>query len=480
MPHPSLRLALFPPDIPQNHAEAIDQWANIFSEGNIRKCFEQYIYPKNSRGVDRISVDLFKRDLQLHTSIISKKCKEGTYKISPYLEILQSKGRDKHPRVISIPTVRDRLVLKLLTEYLHLSFEEYIAHDLPNTVVKNIKKEITINSEYYYIKLDIKNFFGSISHENLFKKIEAKNTYKPFLKLLKKAIENPTLSANYSTKQRKEAKKNTEGVPQGLSISNILAEIYVQELDIGIRPIAKAYFRFVDDIFILCDGNSIKNVWDKIKALESQIGIKLSIEKCTVQGEAQPVGDGFEFLGYKFINDTISVRESSYRRFLDSIVGKITRFKYDFEKATADRKDPKKTAFVEDINEKITGAIDKKRRYGWIFFFSEINDLPMLSEIDRVVESMLRRVQGISENDLKQIKKVSRAYYEVKYSPQQGYIHNYNTYDTVEKKIKYLIRVGFLKDVPEAAYKPDDVERWFEQVKNKNLLKLEQDVTTFS
>lgn len=50
----------------------------------------------------------------------------------------------------------------------------------------------------------------------------------------------------------------------------------------------------------------------------------------------------------------------------------------------------------------------------------------------------------------------------------------------MEKKIKYLIRTGFLKDDPEAAYKQEDVDEWFEQVKNRNLLKLEQDVTTFS
>ena len=298
--------------------------------------------------------------------------------------------------------------------------------------------------------------------------------------MLKKAIENPTLAANYSAKQRKETKKNIVGVPQGLSISNILAEIYVQELDLEIRPISKAYFRFVDDVFILCDKNSIQSVWDKINTLMSKIGIELSKEKCTALNTSEPIADGFEFLGYSFAKDIISVRESSYRRFLGSITGKVTKFKYDFEKTPADKKDQKKIAFIEGINEKITGAIDKKRRYGWIFFFSEINNLQMLSEIDRVAESLLRRVQGISENDLKQVKKISRAYYEVNYSPQRGYIHNYNTYDTVEKKIKYLMRTGFLKDDPEASYKQEDVEEWFEQVKNKNLLKLEQDVTTFS
>ncbi|MBU0859733.1 MAG: SLATT domain-containing protein [Alphaproteobacteria bacterium] len=117
-------------------------WEDTFSENNIRSCFRQHIYSKGGQGVDRISVDLFKRDLQEHIPIIARKCKEGTYKFSPYLEVLQSKGRDKNPRVISIPTVRDRLVLKLLTEYLHLSFDECIARDLPNTVIRKIKKGI--------------------------------------------------------------------------------------------------------------------------------------------------------------------------------------------------------------------------------------------------------------------------------------------------------------------------------------------------
>lgn len=474
-PHPNLESTSF----------ECSCWQSIFLAENIRTCFKQHIFPKRGQGVDRISVDIFNRDLEAHIQTITKKCIAGTYKFSPYLETLQSKGRDKNPRVISIPTVRDRLVLKLITQYLHNEFHEYIARDLPNTVIKKIKKVIEQKDADHYIKLDLKNFFGSISHDKLFKIIEAKNTHKPFLKLLKKAIENPTLPANYSAKQREDAKNNLQGVPQGLSISNILAEIYIKELDKEITPISKAYFRFVDDVFILCAENEIQNVWGKINSLFFQIGIELNKEKCTKQNTAISVADGFEFLGYKFFkdvsfNDVISVRESSYRKFLDSIIGKITRFKYDFEKSSIDKRDQKKMAFIEEINEKLTGAIDNNRRYGWIFFFSEINDLNKLSEIDRVVETLLLRINGIDKNDPKKIKKISRAYYEVSHSPQRGYIHNYNSYDTVLEKIKYLIRVGFLKDDPDARYNDTDVETWFEQVKNKNLLKLEQDVATFS
>lgn len=210
------------------------------------------------------------------------------------------------------------------------------------------------------------------------------------------------------------------------------------------------------------------------------IGVKLSEKKSTPIGASYKIEEGVEFLGYKFLGKTVSVRDSSYRKFLESIIGKISKFKHEFVKLSESEKNLKKAAFIQDLNERITGAIDQNKKYGWIFFFSEINDLQRLSEIDSIVSNLIEKSKIFSNEEAKVIKKIRRSYFEANYSPQRGYIHNYNDYDSISKKIKYLILVGFLNESDESRYRMEDINLWFEQVKSRNLLKLEHDVSTFS
>ena len=455
-------------------------WQSLFSKRNIKAVFQKHILPKGGQGVDRISVERFQADIDQQAAIIKRKCISGTYKFSPYLELLQSKGRGKEPRVVSIPTVRDRIVLKILTEYLHTTFSSYIAKDLPNTVIRKIKDKIyPLKKNDRYIKIDLKKFYDSIPHDQLLENIKTSNNHPPFIRLIYRSITNPTLPANYSIKQKKES-KSPKGVAQGLSISNILAEIYVRALDEKIKPLSKAYFRFVDDIFILCEEKNTKEIWKEASQSLKKLGLSVSKEKSTPQDTARPIEEGFEFLGYNFSGSVISVRDSSYRKFLESLIGGIIRFKYEYKKASSEEKELKKQIFTEEMNERITGAIDQNRKYGWMFFFSEIDDLAMLAKIDTIVSQTLTRISIFSPDDLKKVKRITRAYYETNHSPKRGYIHNYNFYSTVNQKMDYLIKIGQLKVDPERGYTAEEIDLRFEQAKARNLLKLERDVSTFS
>lgn len=462
--------------IPEDSPEKT--WAQLFSKANIRDVFYQHIHPKGGQGVDRISVLQFSKMFDEQAAIINKKCIAGTYKFSPYLEQLQSKGKSKAPRIISIATVRDKIVLKILTEFIHIYFDEYLAKDLPNTVIKKIKKELSENSlELGYIKLDLENFYGSIPHDELVAKLRNHVNYLPFISLVKRAICNPTLASGYSLAQKKLA-KNLIGIPQGLSISNIMAEIYIEPFDKEIRNLSKSYFRFVDDIFILCELGKAEPIWKLIKKVSENLKLSISKDKSTPENSAQQVSLGFEFLGYSFKNKKISVREASKKKFLHSVIGKISRYKHERVKDDGRDLNLKKSVFIEDLNERITGAIDKNRRYGWVFFFSEIDDIPLLHEIDMVVGRVLSRIQGFTKEDLKKIKRVSRAHYEANHSPKRGYIHNYNSYETIAQKMKYLGDRGYLKK--EGKYTEEQIHQMFEKAKANNLLKLERDVGILS
>ncbi|MDO8953685.1 MAG: reverse transcriptase domain-containing protein [Gammaproteobacteria bacterium] len=463
--------------------DSFDVWSGLFTEENIKKVFLKHIFPKGGRGVDRISVDRFTLDLDAHAKLIHQKCISGTYKFSPYLQKLCLKGKGKSPRVISIPTIRDKIVLKILTQFLQSVFKNKLDRDLPNTIIRKLKAEIKTNTDKHlanlkYIRLDLKEFYDSIPHNELFTEIERVNCYYPFLRVLKKAILNPTLAAGYALADRKI--KSNMGVPQGLSISNILAEIYVARFDQEVKEFTLAYYRFVDDIFILCEGQNVDAVWGGIDKTIAILRLKLNIKKSTSVGLAENINEKFEFLGYSFKNRSASVRDNTYKNFINSLIGYITKYKQSIQKENSQNEATTKQIFIDEMNEKITGAIDENRRFGWIAFFSEITDLYQLYEADRIIEKTLLILTWFSAEDLKKIKKIVRAYFEINYSIKSGYIHDYNNYVTLAQKKEFLIRRGHSKENTLRALEPELIEQLFLKVKAAYLLKLDRDIGKLS
>ena len=145
----------------------------IFEIESLQNIFEsKKIKHNNVKGIDRIDIHQFGKIMPEQIKIIHEKCLNGNYKFSPYVEILHSKGRNKYPRPISVPTVRDRIVLRVLTDILSDFFPESKPKKLANTYVHEISKKIIGNediSELGVLKLDITNFYGSINRDILFK-----------------------------------------------------------------------------------------------------------------------------------------------------------------------------------------------------------------------------------------------------------------------------------------------------------------------
>ncbi len=134
--------------------------------------------------------------------------------------------------------------------------------------------------------------------------------------------------------------------------------------------------------------------------------------------------------------------------------------------------------FVDDLNEKLTGALSDSRRYGWLFYFLEINDMELLHKLDAIIEQFFIRLKDFGKCAPTKLKKISKTYYKAKYDPYGGYIHNYEIYDSLKKKISYLSNRGYLN--PKGNYKKTDIELIFNRVKRKRLTDLDLDVGLIS
>ncbi|GAB3754716.1 hypothetical protein GCM10028795_26510 [Lysobacter olei] len=234
------------------------------------------------------------------------------------------------------------------------------------------------------------------------------------------------------------------GVPQGLAISNALAAIYMHEVDAAMAKMPVRYFRFVDDVLVVGSqvetAKAVRSFGARVRA--RGLATHLTGEK---KGHHSPLTEPFSYLGYVFRMPNVSVRESTVERLLQSLAAKITDYKYNKTRNLDRRpyltKDSLREAFIDELNERISGAISGKRRYGWIAYFSQISDESVLHRIDDAVRSMLLRDADLA-SCVKNVKRFSRALFEMRYRPQGGYVRDYDKFVTPAQMLSFLVFRG--------------------------------------
>ena len=250
--------------------------------------------------------------MSLYTNHISSSISSSNY--SPYMEKLISKGRNKNPRIISIPSIKDRIVLYVLKETLHKIFSECVNNQLVNIKIKELAGIISNKETGGIIKIDIKGFYDSINQQILFDKIKARIKSDIAFSLIEKATTNPTVPKKYA-KGDKDTYYQYLGIPQGLAISNILANIYLSDFDNKISQQCEYYYRYVDDILLICNENESKTLYTKIKNELRRIGLDLNSEKT----KTLKIHEAFDFLGYKIGEHALSIRSESIQKYIDSL-----------------------------------------------------------------------------------------------------------------------------------------------------------------
>lgn len=400
------------------------------ASSNFRKCFSKKhltdVYNSSIRyraavGIDRINAKLFEKKLAEHIRVIRRKVLNGTYRFSQYREKLISRGQNKYPRPISIPTLRDKLTQKALFEVLYSVYRSSmpLLHQIIGDVIT------TVRGDQYdgVLRLDVKDFYPSIDHELLLKQIQTKIRKKEILHLVKDAISQQTVSQPDSHSKT----FTTIGVPQGLSISNILANIYMSGIDSKHKSKSSyRYFRYVDDTLIVCRFPDRDSIHAEITADCENLRLTLHSQKDDPSKVSSgSVSGGFSYLGYEFTPSGITVRRKSADYLRESIIKLFTTYKYS---QTHDLK-----LLKWGIDLRITGCVFDQRKYGWLFFFSQIDDLPLLNSLDHFIKKQCSRFK-VDPSQLK-AKRFVRAYHEVrKNMSKTTYIPNFDRMSIASKR----------------------------------------------
>ena len=431
-------------------ADVPSLFVELFKPSALIDVFQEKFSERSTKGVDRINGFQFAGRATAELTIASSKCLDGNYRFTPYLENLKNKGRGNEPRLIAIPSIRDRVVLHQLNKVLAAAFPECIPRNIANTYVRTVAIDLAAKAPEttYVCGCDIKSFYDMIQRQRLLAILGKRLGCPIALGLIKHALLTPIVPRN-TRRNKQHIFKSEKGVPQGLSISNILAAIYLREVDIAMQKFGIPYFRYVDDVLMYGNEGIVRKAHRSLLARLRRRGLALH---ALGSGKSYlgPLTSPFGYLGYYFSWPAVTVRDSTVERLLQSIAAKFSdylhnkarrpdRLKYLTEERLSE-------IFLLELNERISGAISEKRRYGWIAYFSQINDLSLLHRLDSTVSRMFSRLKEFGNKAPSGLKTFSRSYFEIKFNPFGGYVHDYDSITTRAEKLVFLLERGRIGD----------------------------------
>ena len=443
------------------------RWAQVKAQylnaENFMREFNLFMPKTSGSGVDGMTADAFGQTLSEMANVMERKIDERTYKFTQYRERLISKGAGKNPRIISVATQRDRLLLRVLNKYLRDKFfEDVQGKSIITAVVREITEVLESSHYPYYFRTDVSNFYPSVRHSVLTKILRRRIHSARVLDLLLQAVSTPTAPSG-----TRRPPPSRQGIPQGLSISNTLAHVYMSSLDrkIGARSGIR-YFRYVDDILIFCEDPA--EIRSELEHQLEAMGLTMNVGK-THSGATT---DTIEFLGYRWETagkTVVTVRRSSVRR-LETAMARLFS---EFKKGKISQE-----VLLAKANLRITGCVSDGKRYGWLFFFSEISDLSLLYRLDWLVDRFASRNHLIDAK----FKRFVRAYHEIHYNSIERYSTNsyvpaYGTNIDLEDMKVFIQQFGSEET---SGLTGAEVRTLYKRLLSLELRTLEKDLQSFS
>ena len=242
----------------------------------------------------------YESDLLNNLNKLVEKVKNKKYNPGNLTGIILPKGNSK-VRALAIPPLNDKILQRATTQIISPSIDQLLEESSfayrkgfsRQSAARTISKAQKDGYKFVF-KSDINSFFDNVDWEILFEKLDVLFFNDPILKLLKKWI---VQSVEYKGK----VIERNKGLPQGLPISPVLANLFLDEFDEALQDNFKL-IRFADDFLILCKS---KDALLKAKAEADKTLEKMKLELKDSKTEETTFDNGFQYLGYLFVKSLI-------------------------------------------------------------------------------------------------------------------------------------------------------------------------------
>jgi RNA-directed DNA polymerase len=360
-------------------------YVHVCKMETLREAYQMAKKNNGAPGIDGVTFEAIEESgVEMFLQQIRDELVTNTYRPTPVRRKEIPKDGGNKVRVLSIPSIRDRVVQGALKLILEPIFEadfqpgsygyrpKRTAHQAVNRVARAI-----VSRKTRVIDLDLRAYFDNVRHDQLLAKVARR-------------IQDATL-----TRLLKQMLKSTgkKGVPQGGVISPLLSNLYLNEVD---RMLEKAiaitrhgqytrvqYARFADDMVLLIDSHPrqdwlVKAVARRVREELVKLKVEINEEKSRMVDLSK--GESFCFLGFEFhlIRSQFGKWWPQYVPRLKKRTALLAKLKIVFRRYLSQP--------VERVIEQINPILR-----GWVNYFAAGHSSQCFSFVSQWVERKIRR-----------------------------------------------------------------------------------------
>jgi RNA-directed DNA polymerase len=276
--------------------------------------------PKAAPGVDGVTWEAYGRDLEANLRDLHARLHRGAYRAKPSRRSHISKA-DGRQRPLGIAALEDKIVQRAVVWVLSAIYEEdflgfsygFRPGRSPHHALDALAVGITRRSVNWVLDADFREAFTSLDHRWLVSFLEHRIADKRILRLIQKWLSAGVIEDGSWTPE--------EGVPQGASVSPLLANVYLHYvLDLWVRQWRRRHahgevivVRFADDLVLGFEHrDDAESFWADLRERLARFGLELhpdktrliefgrfAAERRRARGAGKP--ETFEFLGLTHI-----------------------------------------------------------------------------------------------------------------------------------------------------------------------------------
>jgi len=250
----------------------------------------------------------FKRTWNRNAKAIKESFRTGVYRFDVQSRLTLSSGE-----TIALWSSQDALIIKVLTVIIQEKLKPFLlktcyhlkGHGGLKCAVRDVIKELP--KYKFFCKTDVRDYYSSIEHCELLIRlhdfISDRQIINYVWQFLNRCVEWGGLYQDIK-----------KGIPRGSSLSPLLGAFYLTELDQKMEKLDVKYFRYMDDILILAPTR-----WKLRKAIRvlNQTFSTLKLEKHPDKTLIGKTERGFDFIGYRFHPDYLTVATKTLKQFLE-------------------------------------------------------------------------------------------------------------------------------------------------------------------
>lgn len=265
--------------------------AHLMNKSTLREAYRR-VSNTASPGVDGRTKKEYGENLEENLRNLLERLKKNSFKPLPAKRKYITKVGTNKRRPLGIPAIEDKIVQTALVIILNSIYEEdflefsygFRTGRSQHDALKNLSRDIGTKKVNYIVDADIKGFFDNVDHKWMMEFLKHRIRDTKILNLIKRFLKAGIMEDD-------KIQESKQGVPQGGSLSPLLANIYLHyALDLWFDKIVvkncrgEAYItRFADD-FVACfqHANDANRFYEALKKRLDKFKLRISEEKTKV------------------------------------------------------------------------------------------------------------------------------------------------------------------------------------------------------